>query len=239
MAGTRLTRTPSADGNLDKFTISLWFKRCKLGSQQKFLFAGDSGSNQLQVLFHNDDQLQFEYYDGSYNYKIKTNRKFRDTSAWYHIVLAVDTTQATASDRVKIYVNGQEMIKYFNKVKPKKSVLVGDLNIAPYENDVWSHKQLLNVVSHTPIETEQLNKLIDASNWVDVGRKFIPKNEKLYSWWSYRNKDWKKSNRGRRLDHIWVSKDLDTILKSFLSCKEIRDWEKPSDHVPLILELSI
>ena len=100
-------------------------------------------------------------------------------------------------------------------------------------------KQLLNVVSHTPIETELLNKLIDDSNWVDVGRKFISKHEKLYSWWSYRNRDWKKSNRGRRLDHIWVSKDLDVILKSFLSCKEIRDWEKPSDHVPLILELSI
>ena len=49
----------------------------------------------------------------------------------------------------------------------------------------------------------------------------------------------KKSNRGRRLDHIWVSKDLDSVLKSFSSCKEIRDWEKPSDHVPLILELSI
>ena len=133
----------------------------------------------------------------------------------------------------------KEMIKYFNKVKPKKSVLVGDLNIAPYENDVWSHKQLLDVVSHTPIETELLKKLMDDVNWVDVGRKYIPKDEKLYSWWSYRNRDWKKSNRGRRLDHILVSKDLDTLLKSFLSCKVIRDWEKPSDHVPLILELSI
>ena len=133
----------------------------------------------------------------------------------------------------------KEMINYFHKINLKNTILVGDLNIAPFENDVWSHKQLLNVVSHTPIETEQLSKLIDDSNWVDVGRKFIPKHEKLYSWWSYRNRDWKKSNRGRRLDHIWVSKDLETILKSFLSCKEIRDWEKPSDHVPLILELSL
>ena len=133
----------------------------------------------------------------------------------------------------------KEMTQYFNKINLKKTVLVGDLNIAPYENDVWSHKQLLNVVSHTPIETELLSKLIDVSNWVDVGRKFVSKNEKLYSWWSYRNRDWKKSNRGRRLDHIWVSKDLDNTLKSFLSCKEIRDCEKPSDHVPLILELSI
>ena len=133
----------------------------------------------------------------------------------------------------------KEMNKYFKKLEQKKVVLVGDLNIAPLENDVWSHKQLLDVVSHTPIETELLKKLIDDFKWVDVGRKYIPKHEKLYSWWSYRNKDWKKSNRGRRLDHIWVSRDLDVILKSFLSCKEIRDWEKPSDHVPLILELSV
>ena len=133
----------------------------------------------------------------------------------------------------------KEMIKYFNKINLKNSVLVGDLNIAPYENDVWSHKQLLDVVSHTPIETKLIKKLIDDLNWVDVGRQFISKDEKLYSWWSYRNKDWKKSNRGRRLDHIWVSKDLEFLLKSFLCCKEIRDWEKPSDHVPLIVELSI
>ena len=131
------------------------------------------------------------------------------------------------------------MIKFFNQNSSNNTVLVGDLNIAPFENDVWSHKQLLNVVSHTPIETELLNKLIEDSNWVDVGRKFILKHEKLYSWWSYRNRDWKKSNRGRRLDHIWVSKDLETVLKSYLICKEIRDWEKPSDHVPLILELVI
>ena len=133
----------------------------------------------------------------------------------------------------------KEMIKYFYNIKLKNTVLVGDLNIAPYEHDVWSHKQLLNVVSHTPIETNLLIKLINNSNWIDVGRKYFSKDEKLYSWWSYRNKDWKKSNRGRRLDHIWVSQDLNSILKSYLSCKEIRDWEKPSDHVPLILELSI
>ena len=132
-----------------------------------------------------------------------------------------------------------EMTKYFNKIKLRNTVLVGDLNIAPFEHDVWSHKQLLKIVSHTPIETELLIKLINESEWIDVGRKYFPKNEKLYSWWSYRNKDWKKSNRGRRLDHIWASKDLDSKLKSFLSCKEIRDWEKPSDHVPLIAELSI
>ena len=133
----------------------------------------------------------------------------------------------------------REMIKYFHQIENKNIVLVGDLNIAPFEHDVWSHKQLLNVVSHTPIETELLIKLMNDSSWIDVGRKFFSIDKKLYSWWSYRNRDWKKSNRGRRLDHIWVSKDLDNVLRSFLSCKEIRDWEKPSDHVPLIIELSI
>ena len=134
----------------------------------------------------------------------------------------------------------KEMTNYFKSEKNNsKAILVGDLNIAPFENDVWSHKQLLNVVSHTPIETELLIKFMNDSNWIDVGRKYFAKDKKLFSWWSYRNKDWKKSNRGRRLDHIWVSKDLDSTLKSFLSCKETRDWEKPSDHVPLILELSI
>ena len=133
----------------------------------------------------------------------------------------------------------KEMVKYFNKNRLSRTILVGDLNVAPYEHDVWSHKQLLNVVSHTPIETQLLIKLINNSKFIDVGRKYFAKDQKLYSWWSYRNKDWKKSNRGRRLDHIMVSKDLEKNLKSYLSCKEIRDWEKPSDHVPLIVELSI
>ena len=131
-----------------------------------------------------------------------------------------------------------EMIDFFKKQKSIYTVLVGDLNIAPFENDVWSHKQLLNVVSHTPIETNLLIKLMNDTNWIDVGRKYFLKDEKLYSWWSYRNRDWKKSNRGRRLDHIWISKDLEKSLRSYLSCKEIRGWEKPSDHVPLIIELS-
>ena len=137
MAGTRLTRTPSADGNLDKFTISLWFKRCKLGSQQKFLFAGDSGSNQLQVLFHNDDQLQFEYYDGSYNYKIKTNRKFRDTSAWYHLVVVWDTGNATSGDRMIFYVNGTRETSFASEAQPTQN-LDGFWNDASYTNYIGS-----------------------------------------------------------------------------------------------------
>ena len=97
-----------------------------------------------------------------------------------------------------------EMKKYFQKNKKINKILVGDLNVAPLEHDVWSHKQLLNVVSHTPIETDTLLDIIHTGDWQDVMREFIPHSEKLYSWWSYRNRNWEVSNRGRRLGHFWV-----------------------------------
>ncbi len=88
-----------------------------------------------------------------------------------------------------------------------RAVLVGDLNIAPLEHDVWSHKQLLTVVSHTPVETEGLLAW-QATGFVDAVRHFVPAEEKLFTWWSYRNRDWRLSDRGRRLDHVWVTPDL-------------------------------
>ena len=131
------------------------------------------------------------------------------------------------------------MINHFKMDKTQNRILVGDLNIAPYENDVWSHKQLLNVVSHTPIETDNLKKLLNDGKWVDIMRKFVPLEEKLYSWWSYRNRDWKISNRGRRLDHIWLSGNLVSAVKKMIVCKELRDWERPSDHVPVLIEVDV
>ena len=119
-----------------------------------------------------------------------------------------------------------------------KMILVGDLNIAPHEHDVWSHKQMLKVISHTPAETDRMFALIDTLGWVDTAREFIDMSEKAYTWWSYRNKDWKKSNRGRRLDHIWVTPDLKSRLKSYNALPTFRDLERPSDHVPVIIELN-
>ncbi len=124
-------------------------------------------------------------------------------------------------------------------LKSEKAVIVGDFNIAPYEHDVWSHKQLLKVVSHTPIEVEMLLALKDAGGWVDAAREFVPEDQKCYSWWSYRNRDWRKSNRGRRLDHIWVTESLKPTLKDFAIYEDARDWEKPSDHVPVQLTLEL
>jgi exodeoxyribonuclease-3 len=76
------------------------------------------------------------------------------------------------------------------------TIVVGDFNVAPLECDVWSHKQLLNVVSHTPIEVEALMQLQASNDWVDLGRYFHPAPKRLHTWWSYRSPDWSKNDRG-------------------------------------------
>jgi len=120
-----------------------------------------------------------------------------------------------------------------------KTIIVGDFNIAPLEQDVWSHKQLKNVVSHTEPEIIRLNALQKTAGWIDVARHFISDEQKLYSWWSYRNRDWEKSDRGRRLDHIWITPNLLPNLKDFAILKHIRGWEQPSDHVPVVIGIDL
>ncbi len=117
-------------------------------------------------------------------------------------------------------------------------MLLGDLNIAPYEHDVWSSKQLKNVVSHTAIERQRLNDVLAAFQWRDIARQFVPEDEKLYSWWSYRARDWDASDRGRRLDHIWASQALSPHVKNYKVLREARGWERPSDHAPVIIDLA-
>ena len=119
-----------------------------------------------------------------------------------------------------------------------KFILVGDLNIAPLENDVWSHKQLLRVVSHTPVEVERLNRLQASHDWVDAVRRFVPEEQKIYSWWSYRARDWEGADKGRRLDHIWVTPELEPRLKSTSILRDARGWDRPSDHVPVMATLA-
>jgi exodeoxyribonuclease-3 len=130
-----------------------------------------------------------------------------------------------------------EMRDWFKgRKKPKQAVLVGDLNIAPLENDVWSHKQLLKIVSHTPIEVEKLSAMQEAGDWLDGVRHFTPATEKLFSWWSYRSPDWQKNDRGRRLDHVWVSPAMAGRLKAAKILRDCRAWVQPSDHVPVVVD---
>ncbi len=116
-------------------------------------------------------------------------------------------------------------------------MLVGDLNVAPLETDVWSHKQMLKVVSHTPIEVEKLTRIASTLRWIDAARRFVPHDQRLYSWWSYRARDWAASDRGRRLDHIWVTPPLAPALARVEIVRQARGWDLPSDHVPVVVEL--
>jgi exodeoxyribonuclease-3 len=119
-----------------------------------------------------------------------------------------------------------EMTGYFEGMRAKRTaarVVVGDLNVAPHEHDVWSHKRMAAAFA--------------AHDWIDVTRSFVPLDQKAYSWWSYRNQDWKKSDRGRRLDHIWVSPALKGAVKKHAILRDARDWKRPSDHVPVVAEI--
>ena len=131
-----------------------------------------------------------------------------------------------------------EMRDWFHATPPEKAILVGDLNIAPREDDVWSHKQLLKIVSHTPTEVEHLAQVQDAGAWVDITRQDIPQGQ-LYSWWSYRAKDWDAADKGRRLDHIWATRDIAAAGHSSRVLRPARGWEKPSDHAPVFASFDL
>lgn len=119
-------------------------------------------------------------------------------------------------------------------------ILVGDLNVAPHEHDVWSHKQLLKIVSHTPAETELLEASRKKGGFHDIARLRHEDGEKLYTWWSYRAKDWAASNRGRRLDHIWSNESALplTDMESYRIHLAWRGGFKPSDHAPISVRVS-
>ena len=131
-----------------------------------------------------------------------------------------------------------EMRDWFRDNRPERAILVGDLNIAPREDDVWSHKQLLKIVSHTPIEVEHLGAAQDEGGWIDITRKDIPEGL-LYSWWSYRARDWDAADKGRRLDHIWATADLASSTHGSRILRAARGWDQPSDHAPVFANFDL
>ena len=132
----------------------------------------------------------------------------------------------------------ERMTRWSEKLA-EPTLIVGDFNIAPLECDVWSHKALLDVVSHTPVEIAALDRLQQAHDWVDLGRKFVPAPARNFTWWSYRSADWTVNDRGRRLDHMWASPMLAAQATGHRVLEPCRNWERPSDHVPLIIEFAL
>ena len=120
MASTYLSRTPASTGNRKTFTISCWLKRSNLGGGKIITGINDGVAPYARIFFDTNDVLKIEDDNGSTITNIVTNRKFRDVSAWYHLVIAYDTTQATASDRVKMYVNGVQETSFSSSTYPSQ-----------------------------------------------------------------------------------------------------------------------
>mgnify|MGYP001170426776 CR=1 FL=1 len=124
MASTYLSRTPSSTGNRRTFTISMWMKRSKIGNNQKVFTAGTSGTESGLQFYDGSTENTLRFYEHSSSsdqFVIAPNRLLRDTNAWYHIVIAVDTTQATASNRVKYYVNGVQETSFATATYPSQN----------------------------------------------------------------------------------------------------------------------
>jgi exodeoxyribonuclease III len=188
-------------------------------------------------------------------FKSQVNRAFCDKNDCRHVSIVLDAGKPITLHNLYVPAGGDEPDPKINekfahklqfldeleawfgdKAIPKghSGIVVGDLNVAPYEHDVWSHKDLLKVVSHTPVETEALIRIMKAGGWIDLMRQHRPMDQKLYTWWSYRAKDWRLSNRGRRLDHIWGTPDISASCSAITIHEHARDWEKCSDHVPVM-----
>ncbi len=123
-------------------------------------------------------------------------------------------------------------------------IVCGDLNVAPGEFDVWNHKYMSKIVSHTPVEVEAMRALQESIGFIDILREAVPEPEKLASWWSYRAADFRKSARGLRLDHLLLSPGLrDAAFRSGAAAARVHDtvraWERPSDHAPVSVDLIV
>ena len=125
-----------------------------------------------------------------------------------------------------------------SKLGRRKAVLLGDLNVAPLETDVWNHKRLLRSVGHTPVETGHIARLREAGQLIDAARHFVPESEPLYTWWGYRHAPALAKDYGWRLDHVLVTPPVAASLAAFRVVRETRAWARPSDHVPVVLDLA-
>jgi len=133
MSSTYLSRTLGTATNRKKFTISLWFKISNSSSSANLISAGTSYANNMDYLtIGSGGGLSFEAYQGSTSYRLRPNRLFRDTNAWYHLVIAFDSTQSTSSDRMKMYLNGEQITSFSASAYPS-------LNFEPQYNNNVTH----------------------------------------------------------------------------------------------------
>jgi exodeoxyribonuclease III len=161
----------------------------------------------------------------------------------FYVPAGGDEPDPAANPKFRHKLDFLDEMRAHTGLRPEKSqraILVGDLNVAPLEYDVWSHKQMIKVVSHTPVECEKLVAARTSGAWIDSMRVLTPEPEKLYTWWSYRAMDnWRSADRGRRLDHIWTSDALADHVSTIKISKSYRGAKRPSDHVPVTATIEL
>jgi len=113
-----LNFTPGSDGDLDKWTLSMWVKRTIISTYDYTFTVADPSGNNTVIVLYADDGVRFEHYDGSQLGMLTTNRKLRDPSAWYHLVFVWDTSNGTAGNRQRMYINGVEETSFATDTNP-------------------------------------------------------------------------------------------------------------------------
>jgi len=151
MASTYLSRTQT-NGNRRKFTFSAWVKRSEISNGDHVICSFTTSGNNIEIKFKGDDIFNFyNYYNGSANVSFRTNRKFRDISAWYHIVVAVDTEQSSPANRIKIYFNGVQETSFSTEVIPSQNLDL-DINTSGKTNSIGAfptgHSYFNGCLSH-------------------------------------------------------------------------------------------
>jgi len=160
MAATQLTRTIGSAGNHKKGTFSAWIKKTKSAGEQFLYYSLENGNNNFRIRFDPETLGVQSLQGGSTNMHLNTNRIFRDPSAWYHIVVALDSSQNTASDRCKIYVNGEQQTSFSTSTYPSQdanvsinesgTVYIGGQNGSNYFDGIMSHVHWVDGTAYTP-----------------------------------------------------------------------------------------
>ena len=137
---SEMNRSIGSTGSNTTWTVSAWVKRVELGQSSPIFGTGDGNANNdaRMVFFDADDKIECSYYNSGYTYEVTTNRLFRDVTAWYHICILFDTTESTAADRVKIYVNGTKETSFATSSYPSEdaSFNFGNTSYSHFVNDM-------------------------------------------------------------------------------------------------------
>jgi hypothetical protein len=152
MASTRIYRTAGTPTSTKKFTLSFWLKKSVNGADQFVFNTTTDANNRSQVEFNTDDEMNFICKVSGTNIgRLRTTRKFRDPSAWYHIVAVLDTTQLTSSNRMKLYVNGVQETVFTTETYPSQDAdanVSGTHTVGSYYNGSSASNYLNGVLTH-------------------------------------------------------------------------------------------